>query len=369
MKPSAEPAVKKYIEIAERIRKDIESGVYREGERIPPIRRLSELYDANPQTVNKATAYLASLGLLVPRQGSGSVVRIPETASRSKGVSMLIDRSRSLLLSDLDNMVNHHGKDIYLSYLMEMSRRELPSGFIVYDRDTTAVPQEFVSQLDRSAGFIVQGTLPEPYLKVLAAKNVPTVFINRPLPGPGDGRFGAVMISLDQIGGMMNYLLSLGHQKILYLFSREFEENEVFTERYEAALSGIGSWNLPERPELRIFRFCPGDAESLRSLEALTGEGFTAGFGYNDASALSFYPLLAQCGRRIPKEFSVVGFDDIAVSRLATPPLTTIRVNRQRIVQLAFTLLDRLSGSGSGARMEETLPTELVFRSSAYMRR
>lgn len=364
-----ESRVKKYIEIAERIRGEILSGRYREGEKIPPIRRLSQLYGANPQTVNKATAYLASLGYLKPRQGSGSLVCLPGGERPARGIAMLIDRRRSRLLTDLDDVANYHGKDIYLTYLVEMSRRGLPSGFLVYDREAQSVPRDFFREAASVAGFVVQGLLPEAYLRALAEGNLPAVFINRPLPTQVRGRFGSVLIRNDQLPNLVNFFASLGHTRLLYLLSLEFEENEVFQERLEIVRKAAQAWSGTEELAVDVFRFLPDSPDSIRELRARREAGFTAGLGYNDASALGLYTLLHAMELQVPRDFSVAGFDDILASRLAVPPLTTIRVNRQELVLQAFEILDALLARPEPAAILRELPTELVIRKSAFSRR
>ncbi|MDX5569919.1 LacI family DNA-binding transcriptional regulator [Streptomyces sp. ID05-04B] len=53
--------------------------------------------------------------------------------------------------------------------------------------------------------------------------------------------------------------------------------------------------------------------------------GVTAVFTANDDMAIGLIRALTEAGRRVPKDVSVVGFDDIPVAAYVTPPLTTIR--------------------------------------------
>jgi DNA-binding LacI/PurR family transcriptional regulator len=358
---------KKYIEIAEQLRSEILSGKYRVGEKIPPIRELAIKYHANPQTVNKATAYLASLGYLEPRQGRGCVVTQPDDGHRSrKGIWMLIDRERSKLLSNLDEVSNYHAKDIYLTYLLIMSRRGGASGFTVYDREATEVPADFLDQLKSVSGFIVQGRLPEAYVRILEKENIPAVFINRPVPPGKSGRFGSILIDNTPIQQLVNYLISLGHRKILYLLSTEFEENEVFKERFHLVESTASAWGK-NASIIEVFRYSLGEAESIRSFQEKVEEGFSAGIGYNDTSALGAYALANACGYDIPSDISIAGFDDIMAAKTAIPPLTTIRVNRSLLTSKAIELLDELMKSNDPVRLSEILPTELVIRRSVIV--
>lgn len=357
-------AEKKYIVIAEKIRTDIKNGVYTEAGRIPPIRELAKRYGANPQTVNKATAYLESSGFLEPRRGAGSMVRTPAAVpGRTKKVLMLIDRRRAQLLSDLNDLANYHGKDIYLSYLMEASARNLGSGFVVFDREAPPSP-EFIAAVSEASAFLIQGTLPDFCFEYLIEANIPSVVINRHIT-PGAGRIGSILIPEGQIREMVNYLMSLGHTKFLYALSDRFDQTVLFDTRLEILRDAVASCGFaPDAVEVFIYSDVPGrDSDRLASL---VSAGFTAAIGYNDVSAVGLYGLASRASLSIPHDLSITGFDDIVLAQLAIPPLTTIRVDRQELVHRAFALLDTLESREQPCRIEEQIGTSMIIRQSAF---
>ncbi len=357
-------ADKKYIVIAEKIRTDIKNGVYAAAGRIPSIRELAKRYGANPQTVNKATAYLESSGFLEPRRGAGSMVRTPAISpGLNKKVLMLIDRRRAQLLSDLNDLANYHGKDIYLSYLMEASSRNLGSGFVVFDRDLPPSP-EFIAAVAEASAFLIQGTLPDSCFKYLIEADVPSVAINRHV-APGAGRIGSIMIPEGRIGEMVNYLASLGHTKFLYVLSDRFDQTVLFDTRLRILRDAAASWGFADDAvEVFIYSDIPGrDSDRLASR---VSAGFTAAIGFNDVSAVGLYGLASRSSLSIPRDLSVTGFDDIVLAQLANPPLTTIRVDRQELVRRAFELLDTLALREQPCRIEEEIGTSLVIRQSAF---
>ncbi len=358
----------KYLEIADIIRRDIISGVYAVGERIPPIRKLSEKYGVNPQTVNKATAYLASLGYLQPRQGAGSTVTIPYEEAPSQYIGMLVDRTRSHWLTDQENPENSHSRDIYFSYFMLMNSNKINADFIIYDKNISSVPEDFQEKALKASGFFVQGSLPPCYFEYLGQHEIPTVLINRKVPEGVSGKFGSVLISEEKIRDMLNYLVSMGHKKLLFAFSKEFEKSEVFQRRYNELQAAINSWGDTEL-QLDVFEFDAHDGETVQQLEEYLGSGFSAAFGYNDVSALRLYPLLNAVGRSIPEDFSVVGFDDIMPSNLANPPLTTLRVNRSSLVHEGFSIMEELVSGRAPIYLEKTLKTEMIMRKSVFVKK
>jgi DNA-binding LacI/PurR family transcriptional regulator len=84
----------------------------------------------------------------------------------------------------------------------------------------------------------------------------------------------------------------------------------------------------------------------------------------NDPMALGLLRALAEHGRRVPDDVSVVGFDDVPEAAYFLPPLTTVRQDFGELGRRALhLLLDRISGNGR----QPTLPIEpeLVVRASA----
>jgi DNA-binding LacI/PurR family transcriptional regulator len=87
-------------------------------------------------------------------------------------------------------------------------------------------------------------------------------------------------------------------------------------------------------------------------------------FCVNDMCAIGVYAGARDIGVRVPDDISVVGFDDIEMSELVEPGLTTIR---QPIEQMANHVVEVLLGEITGhpvAERHKTFPAELVVRQS-----
>src|SRR5262249_7136262 len=91
----------------------------------------------------------------------------------------------------------------------------------------------------------------------------------------------------------------------------------------------------------------------------------TAAICHNDVMAIGLLQACAELGVRVPRDLSIVGWDDVPYSSLVTPPLTTVRVPRYELGQVAAQkLLDLIAGRPGDAR-EPPLPLELVVRRSS----
>lgn len=91
----------------------------------------------------------------------------------------------------------------------------------------------------------------------------------------------------------------------------------------------------------------------------------TAIFAMNDPMACAVIAAGRKCGKKVPEELSVIGFDDRSCSAYSTPAVTTLRIPFYEIGKLAATsLLDLLDGKE--VTHNRLLSCELVQRESVY---
>jgi DNA-binding LacI/PurR family transcriptional regulator len=66
----------------------------------------------------------------------------------------------------------------------------------------------------------------------------------------------------------------------------------------------------------------------------------TALFSSNDIIAYGCIKAIKEAGYRVPEDVSIIGFDDLPLSAVMDPPLTTMEVSKKRIGELAMRLMD-----------------------------
>jgi LacI family transcriptional regulator len=84
----------------------------------------------------------------------------------------------------------------------------------------------------------------------------------------------------------------------------------------------------------------------------------------NDLTAIGALRAITRTGLRVPEDISVVGFDDIELSRFTQPPLTTIRLSRDELGRKAFDALYETVEGQARAGHEIKVGTVLVLRES-----
>jgi len=359
---------KTYTDIAQSLREQIEQGTFEYGSFIPTIRSIASELDVSPQTVAKAISLLSNEGYLSSRQGSGTRVSYVKPKKDNQSIAMLVDEKTSNFLKFLDKPADYHSKDIYLSYVLHMTRVSRNSHFIKYSLSKTEISDEEKNRLLACSGLIIQGSLPEVYKDFIGKENIPAVLINRSVGEQSHGRWGQVMIDYAKLKDVFYYIASLGHKKIIFAVPDYLIDSALLKRRFSEFEAAANSVYAGREFELRKCRVSAEDAESIEEIQRLITDGFTVSVGFNDIAALIMYQILHELHIRIPNDFSVVGFDDLFIATMAVPPLTTLRVCREELVGKALSLLDKLMASSeSSTVLFDEVGVDLVIRKSTFI--
>jgi DNA-binding LacI/PurR family transcriptional regulator len=195
---------------------------------------------------------------------------------------------------------------------------------------------------------------------------VPLVFIaEKPELLPERPLVGLVAVD-DAAGGrtLTDHLIGLGHRRIGYVaIGRASISSADRQYGYQAALQAAG---LALDPRLIVTpsRRDPAGA-GAEGVELLLPQRPTAIFFYNDLAAIGGLRALLDRGIRVPEAISIVGFDDLEVSALVTPPLTTMAQPRLEMGRIATEqLLRMIRGEVDDVRVDAGC-TLVVRRSTA----
>ena len=211
-----------------------------------------------------------------------------------------------------------------------------------------------------AAGFILCPAMGTETRQVAAMTdwNTPVIQVMRWLPG---ARLSAVVP--DYALGMRmaaERLLSLGHRRIAFLGGNE--ANVVTAERvrgYRAALDAAG---IAPDPRLIVPAAVNsgGGVDALRRVLTLDRPP-TAALCFSDVVAFGVLNASAAAGLKVGREFSVIGFDDVAGARHTLPPLTTVAVYPGELGRRsAAALLRRIANPGEPADHEILAPSLVV---------
>ena len=196
----------------------------------------------------------------------------------------------------------------------------------------------------------------------LAELHIPVVIVD-PVGQP-DPRIPSIGAA-NWAGGLAatEHLLELGHRRIGTVTGpAALLCSQARLDGYRAALERDGIQADP-----RLIR--SGDFHHESALLAAGGmlrlpDRPTAIFAGSDEQALGVYEAARRQGLRVPEDLSVVGFDDVAPSGWASPPLTTVRQPLAQMAAMATQTLLSLTEGTHPVNHRVELATELVVRDS-----
>lgn len=199
----------------------------------------------------------------------------------------------------------------------------------------------------------------EGYLRRMLARAVEGILaidtlIEEDLPVPqicisGHGqRKGVTCIELDHNEAArqaLNHLKTFGHKRIAFIKGQSFSSDSA--PRWRSIVAMARELNIKIDPELVVELESkePGSGPGFEVTQQLLArqKPFTAIFAFNDVTAVGAIQALREAGIRVPREISVIGFDDVPMATLCQPSLTTIHQPLRDMGRVAAaTLLEQI---------------------------
>ena len=205
--------------------------------------------------------------------------------------------------------------------------------------------------------------IPDEQIILVRQHGMPLVLINRRMDGV------ASVFTDNHKGGYAAtcHLIELGHREIAYIGVPSYVKSGIPRRSgYEWALREHG---LPLNPDLMVVEENSSDG-GYRAMMALLSDGqrVTAVFVYDDIMAISAMRALHEKGLRVPEDVAVVGYDDIPLAAHITPPLTTVRQDKQAMGIQAMRMLIKLIQGEDLAESEVVMQPELIVRCSSSIK-
>jgi LacI family transcriptional regulator len=244
----------------------------------------------------------------------------------------------------------------------------LKQGYNIILCDTDEKPEREQVYLRLLMGRRVDGLIVAPssgnadLLQLAIESGYPTVLLDRSIPG-----LDADVVLSDNEGGAfdaVSYLVGIGHRRIGIIAGRL--EVSTGTDRMAGYVRAIKAHGIPvDESLIEVAQFKREIAyEKTREMLARPDPP-TALFVCNNAMTAGAMAAVKAAGKKVPKDISVVGFDDSEWAALMDPPLTVVA---QPIVELgtraAQLLMRRISGGRVKTPRAIVLKPELIVRGS-----
>lgn len=178
---------------------------------------------------------------------------------------------------------------------------------------------------------------------------------------------GVACVGIDDYrGGYLSaqHLLNCGHRQIAFAAPR-FGTEGVIWERFRGFRDACAERGI-DISEGDVFEVDTVESNSVVAGNdiALSPKKFTAVGVMSDLSACGIIEGLRQCGKRVPEDVSVVGFDNLSICSVCTPKLTTISQDIEMKAKRAGDLLFRMIGDKSEITVFEKIAVRLEERDS-----
>lgn len=196
----------------------------------------------------------------------------------------------------------------------------------------------------------------------LARCPVPIVLLNR----SASRKTFSTVCADNEAGGRMAacYLLKLGHQAVAHITGPRHHGN--LTDRARGFLQACGPQGSPI--VLHGENSFPGGYQLTLQLLHQHPQ-VTAIFAANDIMAFGAARAIHESGRRIPQDISLIGFDNLELASVISPPLTTIHQPKYELGKASVEILLRLADKDSKRAPEHiVLAVELIERQSCQQR-
>ncbi len=238
-----------------------------------------------------------------------------------------------------------------------------------YNVEVVTVSSEFQTTTDYDlymlkngylGSFFIGFSLTDPWIENLYKTSLPTVLLDNFVP---DNQKVAY-IGTDNTEAMtqvIEHFYDLGHRRIGFLNGDE--ASMISLRRNTAFDYALSLFNL-EHFENQVQYGHYDNATSRAQAPTFIQEGITAIICGGDIMAMALMSEYQNMGYHVPNDISIIGFDDLPLSAHLSPPLSSVRQDRDNLGRLAFSTLRNLT---EGVPISQTLlrPT-LVQRGSTH---
>jgi LacI family transcriptional regulator len=319
--------------------------------------------------------------------GVGTVSRVlnnstrvsPETQERVLSAIRLLGFRRSKVARQLSTGIHHRNVGAVLPFVthpsfverlrgVQLALRDLDNDFnlVLYNvTEPDRYHEQLLSIVEQAAvdGLLIATlNVSDEQRDLLMEAGIPFVTLSDACTGELN------CISPDNIhGGYMatQHLLELGHRRVAYV-GDEFPNAYGFPTselRYKGYLSALNEYGVPFHSEY-VCLGPHGEGTAHRLTEHLLAlpEPPTAIFAMSDIQAVGCILAIREAGLRVPEDISVIGFDDVQLSRYIS--LTTVRQHLEQSGYLGMQLLLNMLTTPDNVVPRQLPPLELVVRAT-----
>jgi GntR family transcriptional regulator of arabinose operon len=359
----ASSGIPRHRAIYEELLAEIQSGVYKPGDRLPSEALLCERFDASRITVAKAVQGLQRDHLVTRRPGSGTYVESPARPNSLQFGLLIPDLGTTEIFGQICQGIMRSPAAKLHSLTWGHSTGDEADPV----RTMEELCQQYISQ--RVAGVFFapsehardRDEANRRIVGMLERAGVPIVLLDRCFePYPDRSHFDLVGIDNHRAGYVLTrHLIQTGAKRIIFAM----RNNSACTVEARAAGYREALFALQDGAHGTIVK---GDFEDPQLVEEMLGRVKPdAIVCANDVTAARLMQTLVSLGVRIPGDIKMVGVDDVRYAKFLPTPLTSIRQDCIQMGAVAMaTMLKRVEAPDLPAK-DVLVRFELVVRASS----
>ena len=227
---------------------------------------------------------------------------------------------------------------------------------------------EFMSRVDMSdvKGILVLATeMTSEDAALYRALGKPLVIIDNWFEG--EDYDCILMDNVDGIKQAVRYAYQMGHRKIGFVRSKTYLYN--FNERFEGFRQGMREVGVPIYKKFIFYTKCTTDGayEDMREIIKSSAAFPSLLIISNDVMALGIMNALKDAHYQIPRDISIISFDNMPITKYFTPAITSVNIKNEQIGHIAVDrLIEKIEKGRNDYFVHNLIGVNLEIRESVY---
>ncbi len=337
----------------------IKSNELKSGQKLPTENEMIEATGVSRVTLRRALSNLQAQGYITSIQGSGYFVGDALHKPDVNNIPIIISYSHQN--SQILNIVN--GAQNYLK--KKMCDLEIN----ISHRDPDA-EKEILLRLYKQGCrcvmlFPVSSTNNNDLYFHLLQNGMNIIFIDR---RPKDITCCNLVMSDNMTGGYLaaKHLLELGHKNIAMFGLEPLDLNSTISERHAGYLRAFNEYNVPVPKKTYFFSNYNKESADVEYILS-KANGISAVFCASDYAAVDLATHAYKHGIRIPEDLSIVGFDNLDITTMFTPHITTIDQSFTKLGEAAAEIAYDCITEKKAGMVQKLIPVKLIRRDSTKL--